>query len=79
MLKPFLILEFADSEDGDVLFSESSREEILNHGKWGNTMDYREVFAHLRDISLDRRVRRLILPVSCGWCCFEGPACPVWR
>jgi Domain of unknown function (DUF5753) len=52
MLEPFLIAEFPDPEDGDVLFSESSRDTIFSHDEAGEITGYREVFEDLREISL---------------------------
>jgi hypothetical protein len=52
MLEPFLILEFPDPEDSDVLFSESSRDIIVSHDEVGEITGYREVFEQLRSISL---------------------------
>lgn len=54
MLEPFLILEFSDSEDSDVLFSESSRDTIFSHDEAGEITGYREVFEELRAISLGK-------------------------
>jgi hypothetical protein len=52
MLEPFLILEFPDSEDEHVLFSESSRDTIFSHDEDGEITGYREVFEDLRGLSL---------------------------
>lgn len=53
MLEPFLIVEFPDPEDRDVLFSESSRDTIISHDEPGEvTAGYRQVFDQLRFISL---------------------------
>ncbi len=54
MLEPFLILEFPDPEDSDVLFSESSRDTIFSNDEAGEITGYREVFADLRSISLGK-------------------------
>jgi transcriptional regulator with XRE-family HTH domain len=53
MLEPFLILEFPDPEDTDVLFSESSRDTIFSQDESGEIAGYREVFEDLRSDSLD--------------------------
>ncbi len=52
MLEPFIILEFPEPEDSDVLFMETSRDLILSHDEAGEITGYREVFEHLRSISL---------------------------
>jgi Domain of unknown function (DUF5753) len=52
MLESFLIVEFPDAEDGDVLFSESSRDTIVSYDEAGEITGYREVFEDLRSISL---------------------------
>jgi transcriptional regulator with XRE-family HTH domain len=52
MLEPFLIAEFPDPEDGDVLFSESSRDTIFSRDEAGEITGYREVFEDLRADSL---------------------------
>jgi transcriptional regulator with XRE-family HTH domain len=52
MLEPFLILEFSDPEDGDVLFLETSRDMIFSHDEAGEITGYREVFEQLTSISL---------------------------
>jgi transcriptional regulator with XRE-family HTH domain len=52
MLEPFLILEFPDPGESDVLFSESSRDTIFSHDEAGEITGYREVFEELRSISL---------------------------
>jgi len=52
MLEQFNILEFPDPEDGDILFRETSRDLILSHDEAGEISGYREVFEHLRNISL---------------------------
>jgi transcriptional regulator with XRE-family HTH domain len=52
MLRPFLILEFPDPGERDVLFSESSRDTIFSHDEAGEITVFREVFEDLRSISL---------------------------
>jgi transcriptional regulator with XRE-family HTH domain len=52
MLGPFLILEFPDPGERDVLFSESSRDTIFSHDEAGEITVFREVFEDLRSISL---------------------------
>jgi hypothetical protein len=54
MLESFLIVEFSDPEDGDVFFSESSRDTIVSHDAAGEITGYREVFEGLRSISLGK-------------------------
>jgi transcriptional regulator with XRE-family HTH domain len=51
LLEPFIILEFPDQEDGDVLYLESSRDAIFSHDEAGEITGYREVFEQLRSIS----------------------------
>jgi transcriptional regulator with XRE-family HTH domain len=52
MLESFVILEFPDPEDSDVLFVETSRDHIISHDEVGEISGYREVFEDLRRISL---------------------------
>ncbi len=52
LLEPFIILEFPDPEDSDVLYSESSRDAIFSHDEAGEITRYREIFEDLKDISL---------------------------
>jgi Domain of unknown function (DUF5753) len=53
MLDPFIVLEFPDPEDSDVLFLESdSREFILSQDEAGEIAGYRELFEELRSSSL---------------------------
>ena len=52
MLEPFLILEFPDPEDSDVLFMETSRDTIISHDEAGDITGYRETFELLGEISL---------------------------
>jgi hypothetical protein len=52
LLEPFIILEFPDHEDSDVLYLESSRDAIFSHDEVGEITGYREVFEQLRNISL---------------------------
>jgi len=52
MLESFFIAEFPDPEDGDVLFSETSRDTIFSHDEAGEISGYREVFEDLRADSL---------------------------
>lgn len=52
LLEPFIILEFHEPDDSDVLYLESSRDSILSHDEAGEITSYREVFEQLRDISL---------------------------
>jgi hypothetical protein len=54
LLESFVILEFPDPEDSDVLFIESSRVFIVSHDEAGEISGYLEVFEHLRSISLGR-------------------------
>ena len=51
LLEPFIILEFPDPEDGDVLYLESSRDAIFSHDEAREITAYREVFEQLRNIS----------------------------
>lgn len=52
MLESFIVLEFPDPEDSDVLFIETSRDMIVSHDEAGEISGYLEVFEHLRSISL---------------------------
>jgi transcriptional regulator with XRE-family HTH domain len=52
MVESFIILEFPDPEDSDILFLESSRDLIFSQDEAGEIGGYREVFEHLRSISL---------------------------
>jgi hypothetical protein len=54
LLESFLILEFPDPEDSDVLFLETSRDMIISHDEAGQISGYLEVFEQLRSISLGR-------------------------
>ena len=54
LLEPFIILEFADTEDSDVLFLETSKDMIISHDEAGEITGYREVFEELSRISLGR-------------------------
>ena len=52
MLESFVIAEFSDPEDSDVLYRETSRETIISHEEAEEISGYREVFEDLRRISL---------------------------
>jgi hypothetical protein len=52
MLESFIILEFPEPEDSDVLFIETSRDVIISHDEAGEISGYLEVFEDLRSISL---------------------------
>jgi transcriptional regulator with XRE-family HTH domain len=52
MLQSFIILEFPDPEDSDVLFMETSRDMIISREEAGQISGYREVFEDLKRISL---------------------------
>lgn len=52
MLEPFVILEFPEPEDSDVLFMETSRDMIISHDEAREITGYLEVFEQLRSISL---------------------------
>jgi hypothetical protein len=52
MLEAFVILEFPEPEDNDVLFVETSRDLIVSHDEAGEISGYLEVFDQLRSISL---------------------------
>jgi hypothetical protein len=52
MLESFIILEFPEPEDSDVLFIETSRDLIISHDEAGEITGYREVFEDLGSISL---------------------------
>lgn len=54
LLEPFTILEFADTEDSDVLYLETSKDIIISHDETGDIIGYREVFEELSSISLGR-------------------------
>jgi transcriptional regulator with XRE-family HTH domain len=51
MLEPFIVLEFPDAEDSDVLFIESSQD-LISRDEAGEITRYREIFEDLRTISL---------------------------
>jgi len=51
-LEPFVVLEFRDPEDSDVLYLESLRDAVFSHDEAGEIGAYREVFEQLRAISL---------------------------
>jgi hypothetical protein len=51
MLEPFLILSFPGS-DGDVLFSENSRDTLFSDEDDGEIPGYKNVFSELRSVSL---------------------------
>lgn len=51
MLEPFLILSFPAS-DGDVLFSENSRDTLFSDEDDGEIPGYKNVFSELRSVSL---------------------------
>lgn len=52
MLESFIILEFPEPEDSDVLFIETSRDLIVSHDQAGEVSGYLGVFEDLRSISL---------------------------
>jgi len=52
LLESFVILEFPEPEDSDVLLVETSRDFIISHDEAGEISGYLEVFEHLRSISL---------------------------
>jgi hypothetical protein len=52
MFESFVILEFPEPEDSDILFLESSRDTIISHDEAGDISGYREAFENLRTISL---------------------------
>jgi hypothetical protein len=52
MFESFVILEFPEPEDSDILFLESSRDTIISHDEAGDISSYREAFENLRTISL---------------------------
>jgi hypothetical protein len=52
MLESFIILEFPEPEDSDVLFIETSRDLIISRDEAVEITGYREVFENLRSISL---------------------------
>jgi Domain of unknown function (DUF5753) len=52
MLEAFVVLEFPDPEDSDVLFVETSRDLIVSHDEAGEISGYLEVFEQLRGSSL---------------------------
>jgi hypothetical protein len=54
MLEAFIVAEFSDPEDSDVLFVETSRDTIISHDEAGEITGYLEVFENLRAISLGR-------------------------
>lgn len=54
LLEPFIVLEFPESEDSDVLFIESSQD-LISRDEAGEITRYREIFEDLRSISLGPR------------------------
>ncbi len=52
MQSPFLVLEFPDAGDDDVLFLESTRGDWINRDDPEEILDYREIFEQLRQMSL---------------------------
>jgi transcriptional regulator with XRE-family HTH domain len=52
MLEPFVILEFEDPSDRDVLYIESVRESMFSHDEEHEITKYREFFEELRAASL---------------------------
>lgn len=52
MLESFIILEFPEAEDSDVLFIETSRDLIVSRDEAGDITGYLEVFEALRSTSL---------------------------
>jgi hypothetical protein len=52
MQSPFLVLEFPDAGDDDVLFLESPRGDWINRDDPEEIVNYREIFEELRHISL---------------------------
>jgi transcriptional regulator with XRE-family HTH domain len=52
MFESFIVLEFPDPEDSDVLFVETSRDMIVSHDEAGEISGYLEVFEQLRSMSL---------------------------
>jgi hypothetical protein len=52
MLEAFVILEFPEPEDSDVLLIETSRDVVISHDEAGDISGYLEVFEDLRGISL---------------------------
>lgn len=52
LLESFIVLEFADTEDSDVLYLETSKDMIVSHDEAGDISGYREVFEELSSISL---------------------------
>jgi transcriptional regulator with XRE-family HTH domain len=49
---PFIVVEFTEMEDNDVLYLETERDATLSHDEPGEISIYREVFEELRGISL---------------------------
>jgi transcriptional regulator with XRE-family HTH domain len=52
MQGPFVIFEFAEAEDDDVLYLESTRGDWINRDDPEEIVDYREIFEELRGMSL---------------------------
>lgn len=67
MQGPFLILEFTDERDEDVLFLENSRGDIVTRDEKEEIAPYREAFAKLRELAgeedsgaaIDRSLKRM--------------------
>jgi hypothetical protein len=52
MLEAFIIVEFPDAEDTDVVYRETSQETVISRDDAEEISGYREVFQGLRDLSL---------------------------
>jgi hypothetical protein len=57
---PFVILEFRDERDEDVLFLENSRGDILTRDELADILPYKEIFARLRDLAKDVDLEAMI-------------------
>jgi transcriptional regulator with XRE-family HTH domain len=52
MQGPFIVLEFPEAEDDDVLYLESTRGDLINRDDPEEILVYREIFEELRHMSL---------------------------
>lgn len=52
MQGPFVVFEFPEAEDDDVLYLESTRGDLINRDNPEEIVDYREIFEELRGMSL---------------------------
>ena len=49
---PFMVFEFPEAEDADVLYLENPRGDWISREEWEEVLSYREIFEELRRMSL---------------------------